>query len=80
MSGWTETGCVPIFFFYERVAVGVGVGVAAVAGSCMWSHSNWEEESNKMDAHAELQNSVAKTRTVMFVCQPEVGERGTQKP
>lgn len=36
------------------------------------------EDKNKMDAHAELQNSVAKTRTAVFVCQPEEGKWGSR--
>lgn len=40
----------------------------------MWSHSNWEEE-NKMDAHAELQNSVAQTRSC-DVCLQVRGGKG----
>lgn len=32
-----------------------------------------------MDAHAELQNSGAKTRTVVFVCQREGGTGGKRR-
>lgn len=72
LPGRTETGCVPIFV--KRVAVGWEVGGGGFC-SPMWSHSNWEEE-NKMDAHAELQNSEAQARSCDVCLHVRGGGKG----
>lgn len=60
--------------FCEEGCSGVG-GEGGGFCSPMWSHSNWEEE-NKMDAHAELQNSEAQARSCDVCLQVRGGGKG----